>query len=91
MVLTLYPDLGKVGAYVPTFDRWMEGHSVEESLDKARELISICNEFASEDGTELPATRTLGMVHAPGGGMGRGCGISVSMAPTRIGDATVLV
>ena len=50
VVITPYPELGKFGAYVPAFDRWTEGHSVEE----ARDLIEICIGFAREDGTELP-------------------------------------
>ncbi len=54
VVVTPYPDLGKFGAYVPAFDRWTEGHSVEEALDMARDLIEICIGFAREDGTELP-------------------------------------
>jgi len=54
VVITPYPDLGKFGAYVPAFDRWTEGHTVEEALDMARELVGLCVELAREDGTELP-------------------------------------
>lgn len=54
VVITPYPDLGKYGAYVPALDRWTEGHSVEEALDMARELIELCVELAREDGAELP-------------------------------------
>lgn len=51
--ITPYPDIGKFGAYASAFDRWTEGHSVEEALDMARDLIGICIGFAREDGTEL--------------------------------------
>lgn len=54
VVVTPYPDLGKLGAYVPAFDRWTGGRSVEEALDMARDLIEVCVGFAREDGTELP-------------------------------------
>ena len=53
-VITPYPALGKLGTYVPVFDRWTEGHSVEEALEMARELIGLCIELAHEDGVELP-------------------------------------
>lgn len=54
VVLTPYPDLGKVGGCVPAFDRWTEGHSVEEALDMAREPIGSRIDLAREDGAEPP-------------------------------------
>lgn len=54
VIVTPYPDLGKFGAYVPAFDRWTEGHTVEEALDMARELIELCIALAREDGAQLP-------------------------------------
>lgn len=54
VVITPYPVLEKFGAYVPAFDRRTEGHSIEEALDMARDLIEICIGFAREDGIRLP-------------------------------------
>lgn len=54
VVITPYPELGKYGAYVPALDRWTEGHSVEEALEMARDLIELCVDLAREDGVVLP-------------------------------------
>lgn len=71
VVITPYPVLEKFGAYVPAFDRRTEGHSIEEALDMARDLIEICIGFAREDGTELPVETSAAADDRDGGRPGR--------------------
>lgn len=54
VIITAHAELGLHGAYVPAFDRWTEGHWVEDALDMGRDLIGICLALAREDVIEPP-------------------------------------